>query len=77
MATKDDIKDMATKDDVRAIVAEELKPVHSDIKAILDTQEELGKKYENVRGYGKEIDHVLGRTPRIEEHLGIEPQMAA
>ena len=77
MVTKDDIKDMATKDDVRAIVAEELKPVHSDIKAILDTQEELSEKYDNVSGYGREIDHVLGRTSRIEKHLGIESKIAA
>jgi hypothetical protein len=27
---------------------------------------------EEVKGFSKEIDHVLERTIRIEQHLGIE-----
>lgn len=32
---------------------------------------------EEVKGFSKEIDHVLERTIRIEQHLGIEPVEAS
>jgi hypothetical protein len=65
MPTKSDIADMATKADVRAIVRDELAPIH------------LKEKFENVIGFQKEIDHALERIAAIERHLGITKKIAA
>jgi hypothetical protein len=62
---------MTTKDDVRAIVREELKPIHSDLKSIRDELDDLTEKLDNVSGFRREIDHALGRIAAIERHLGI------
>ena len=80
-ALTDDIadlrKDMATKDDVRAIVRDELKPIRSDLKSIRDELDDLTEKLENVSGFRKEIDHALERIAAIERHLGITKKIAA
>jgi septation ring formation regulator EzrA len=44
-------KTMTTKDDVRAIVREELKPIRSDLKSIRDELDDLTEKLENVSGF--------------------------
>jgi hypothetical protein len=71
------VKHMATKDDVRAIVRDELKLIHSDLKSIRDEFDDLTEKPENVSGFRKEIDHALGRIAAIEKHLGINKKIAA
>jgi uncharacterized membrane protein len=77
MATKAELATMATKDDVRAIVRDELKPIRSDLKSIRDELDDLQEKFENVSGYRKEIDHALERIAAIEKHLGITKKIAA
>jgi hypothetical protein len=68
---------MATKDDVRVIVRDELKPIRSDLKSIRDELDDLTEKLENVSGFRKEIDHALARIAAIERHLGITKKIAA
>ena len=70
-------KEMATKEDVRAIVAEELVPIHGELKSIRRDLDDLRKKVENVVGFRKEIDHALERIAAIQKHLGIEKKIAA
>jgi chromosome segregation ATPase len=77
-------KDMATKEDVRAIVREELEPVEtrlrsieSELASIRRELDDLGEKFENISGFRKEIDHALERIAAIEEHLRMKKRMAA
>lgn len=77
MVTKDDLKQFATKDEVRMIVREELRDVRTDVKAIRTELDQLKEKVENTTGYRKEIDHALERIAAIERHLGIERKIAA
>jgi hypothetical protein len=77
MATKDNIKDMATKDDVRAIVREETADIRSELTSIRRDLNDLGSKLDNLSGVTKEIDHAFERIRRIERHLGIEADLAA
>jgi len=75
---------MATKEDVRAIVREELEPVEarltsieSELRSIRRDLIDLREKVENVIGFQKEIDHALERIAAIEKHLGINKKIAA
>ena len=68
---------MATKQDVRAIVAEKLAPIHAELKSIRRDLDDLREKVENVVGFRKEIDHALERIRAIEKHLGIDKKIAA
>jgi septation ring formation regulator EzrA len=75
---------MATKEDVRAIVREELKPVEarlasieSELRSIRRDLDDLREHVENVTGFQKEIDHALERIAAIEKHLGIDKKIAA
>jgi len=75
---------MATKEDVRAIVREELEPVEvrltsieSELRSIRRDLDDLREKVENVSGFQKEIDHALERIGAIEKHLGIDKKIAA
>ena len=68
---------MATKQDVRAIVAEELAPIHAELKSIRRDLDDLREKVENVVGFRKEIDHALERIRAIEKHLGLDKKIAA
>jgi len=81
MATKEDLADLATKDDVRAIVSnaldESLKPINLELSAIRRDLDALSQKVENMTGYRKEIDHALERIAAIEKHLGISKKIAA
>jgi hypothetical protein len=81
MATKDDLKNFATKDDVRAIVGdivdEKLKPISDELASIRRDLKELKQKAENSAGLTKEIDHALERIGAIEKHLGLNKKIAA
>ena len=87
-AVADDIadirRDMATKEDVRVIVREELEPVEArltsielELRSIRRNLDDLREKMENVSGFQKEIDHALERIGAIEKHLGIDKKFAA
>ena len=89
MATKEDLKQFATKDDVReivqaviqeevpGIVALELKPVRNDLKQIEARLDTLEQHYANLKGVTKEIDEIRGEVRAIQKHLGIERKIAA
>ncbi len=81
MTTKDDLKNFATKDDVRAIVGdivdEKLKPISDELASIRRDLQELKQKAENSAGLTKEIDHALERIGAIEKHLGLNKKIAA
>jgi hypothetical protein len=81
MATKEDLADLATKDDVRTIVSnaldERLKPITHELAAIRRDLDALSQKVENMIGYRKEMDHALERIATIERHLGIGKKIAA
>jgi hypothetical protein len=64
MATKDVLRQFASKDDVHMIVREELREVRSDVKAIRSEFDELRDTVDNIAGYRKEIDHALERIGR-------------
>ena len=68
---------MATKEDVRSIVAEELTPVVAELRSIRRELDDLREKVENVSGFRKEIDHALERIATIEQHLKIDKKTAA
>ena len=78
------VEHMATKEDVRAIVREELEPVEarltsieSELRLIRRDLDDLRERVENVSGFQKEIDHALERIGAIEKHLGIDKKIAA
>jgi hypothetical protein len=68
---------MATKEDVRAIVAEELAPIRAELKSIRVELDGLAEKVENVSGFRKEIDHALERIAEIEKQIGIDKKISA
>lgn len=72
-------EDMATKDDVREIVRDELRPTKEDIRLIREELrdirsdlKDLKQTTRNMSGFSKEIDYALGRIVAIEKHLGIK-----
>jgi DNA-binding PucR family transcriptional regulator len=65
---------MATKEDVRTIVNEEVGPIRSVIRDELD---DLSEKFANVSGFRKEIDHALERIAAIEKRLRDDKRIAA
>ena len=81
MTTKDDLRNIPTKDEVRIIVGsvvdEKLKPISDELSSIRRDLEELKKKADNNVGLTKEIDHGLERIAAIEKHLGIHKKIAA
>jgi hypothetical protein len=89
MATKEDLKQCATKGDVReivraiiqeevpGIVAIELKPVRNDLKQIEERLDTLEQHYGNLKGVTKEIDEIRADVREIQKHLGIERKIAA
>jgi hypothetical protein len=68
IATKADIADMATKEDVRAIVRDELALIRSELKSVRGDLDDLREKVENVIGFQKEIGN-----RRHRKALGIRP----
>jgi hypothetical protein len=84
MATRGDIGDlgeqiasmqkvMATKDGL----GQEVNSIRAELKSIGRDLDGLQDKVENIVGFGKEIDHALGRIAAIERHLGIDKKIAA
>jgi len=86
MATKDDLRDIATKDDIAALrtelksdlaaLGDQVASIERDLKQIRRDLYELAAKVENIGGYRKEIDHALERIAAIERHLGINRKIA-
>jgi septal ring factor EnvC (AmiA/AmiB activator) len=87
-AIADDISDlrndMATKEDVRAIVRVELEPVETrlasietELRSIRRDLDDLQGRYENVSGFRKEIDHALERIAAIEKQLRNDKRIVA
>ena len=76
MATKDDIKNMATKADVAAL-SDQVTSIESELQSIRRDLDQLTEKVDNISGYRKEIDHAFERIATIERHLGISKQTAA
>ena len=80
------IKDrMLTKDDVRAIIREEipgmireeLKPIHHELREINRRLDTLDEQYKNLKGVTKEIDELRDQVRAIEKHLGLNKKIAA
>lgn len=74
MVTKGDLKDFATKDDVREIVGEKLKPVTDEMRSMRTDIKELKESVDNLKGLTQENDHILTRVSAIEKHIGFQPQ---
>jgi hypothetical protein len=68
---------MATKEDVRKIVSEELGPIRSELRLIRDELDDHSEKSANVSGFRKEIDHALERIAAIEKRLRDDKRIAA
>src|SRR3981189_521674 len=78
--TEEDLKQFATKDDVReivrsiiqeevpGIVAMELKPVRNDLKQIEERLDTLEQHYGNLKGVTKEIDEIRAEVRAIQKH---------
>ncbi len=77
MATKDDVREIvaagtkAMSDELRAI-REELKEIRQELKDIRIRIDALEESSESHSGFSKEIDHVLQRVIAIEKRLGIK-----
>ena len=71
------VEHMATKDDVRTIIADALTPIRAELKAIRLYLDDLRAKVENVSGFRKEIDHALERIAVIKKHVGLDKKIAA
>ena len=71
MLTKDDVRDII-RQEVPPVIDSSLRPIHTELREIIRRElDELREKFENVSGFGKEIDHALERIAAIEKHLGI------
>ena len=68
---------MATNEDVRTIVNQEMGPIRSELRLIRDELDDLSEKFENVSGFRKEIDHALERIAAIEKQLRNDKRIAA
>ena len=89
MLTKDDVRDIvrdelkeyATKNDVRKIVGEvvdeKLRPIHASLAEINRRLDMIEESYANLKGVTKEIDEIRAEVHEIQKHLGIEKKIAA
>ena len=89
MLTKDDVRDIvrdelkeyATKNDVRKIVGEvvdeKLRPIHASLAEINRRLDMIEESYANLKGVTKEIDEIRAEVHEIQKHLGIERKIAA
>lgn len=89
MITKDDVRDIlrdelkeyATKNDVRKIVGEvvdeKLRPIHASLSEINRRLDALEEHYSNLKGVTKEIDEIRAEVHAIQKHLGIKKKIAA
>ena len=82
---KEKVEQLPTKDDVRAIIREEvpamireeLKPIHHELREINRRLDALEEHYANLKGVTKEIDEIRAEVRGIQKHLGIERKIAA
>ncbi len=79
-AIKADLENVATKDDVRGIirdevsqiVREEISDIRAELTSIRRDLEALTDKIDNIVGLPKEFDQALERIAAIERHLGLK-----
>ena len=82
---KEKVEQLPTKDDVRAIIREEvpnmireeLKPIHHELREINRRLDVLDEEYKNLKGVTKEIDELRAQVREIEKHLGLNKKIAA
>lgn len=67
-AGKEDLKKLATKDDLERVHRELQAQITENTKAIA----ELAEQIRSVLGYAKEIDMLAARVAAIEKHVGIK-----
>src|SRR5262245_1612300 len=85
MATKDDVATLRTemKSDILRVeeriasIEGELKSIRRDLNQLANDIDDLVEKYKTAAGFRKEIDHALERIAAVEEHLGINKNIAA
>ncbi len=80
MLTKDDVRDLTReviRQEVPAMIREELKPIHHELKEINRRLDLIEESYANLKGVTKEIDEIRGEVRAIQKHLGIERKIAA
>ena len=80
MLTKDDVRDITReviRQEVPAMIREELKPIHHELKEINRRLDLIEESYANLKGVTKEIDEIRGEVRAIQKHLGIERKIAA
>jgi hypothetical protein len=82
---KERVEQLPTKDDVRAIIREEvpamireeLKPIYHELKEINRRLDAVDEEYKNLKGVTKEIDEIRDQVRAIEKHLGLNKKIAA
>jgi polyhydroxyalkanoate synthesis regulator phasin len=80
MLTKDDVRDITReviRQEVPAMIREELKPIHHELKEINRRLDVLDEEYKNLKGVTKEIDELRDHVRAIEKHLGLDKKIAA
>ena len=80
MLTKDDVRDITReviRQEVPAMIREELKPIHHELKEINRRLDVLDEEYKNLKGVTKEIDELRDQVRAIEKHLGLDKKIAA
>jgi hypothetical protein len=79
-AVADDIADirktMATKDDVRAIVREELKPIETRLSAVEGKVAGIDRRLD-AEAIRRDDQNLPTRVNEIEKHLGIDKKITA
>ena len=82
---KEKVGQLPTKDDVRAIIREEvpnmireeLKPIRHELREINRRLDVLDEEYKNLKGVTQEIDELRAQVREIEKHLGLNKKIAA
>ena len=67
MLTKDDVRDITReviRQEVHAMIREELKPIHHELKEINRRLDTLDEEYKNLKGVTKEIDEDFTKCQR-------------
>ena len=80
MLTKDDVRDITReviRQEVPAMIREELKPIHHELKEINRRLDMLDEEYKNLKGVTKEIDELRDQVRANEKHLGLDKKIAA
>ena len=78
MLTKDDVRDITReviRQEVPAMIREELKPIHHELKEINRRLDMLDEEYKNLKGVTKEIDELRDQVRAIEKHLGLDKKI--